>query len=68
MKISLIPTKKLALVSVAVCALMLVFSHNAGAVQNPMPPSYNVPDGGTTAMLLGAALGALGMVRRFLKI
>jgi hypothetical protein len=24
-----------------------------------------VPDGGTTAMLLGAALGALGMVRRF---
>jgi hypothetical protein len=27
-----------------------------------------VPDGGTTAMLLGAALGALGMARRFLKI
>jgi hypothetical protein len=26
-----------------------------------------VPDGGTTAMLLGAALGALGMARRFLK-
>jgi hypothetical protein len=25
-----------------------------------------VPDGGTTAMLLGAALGALGVVRRFL--
>jgi hypothetical protein len=25
-----------------------------------------VPDGGTTAMLLGAALGALGMARRFL--
>lgn len=25
-----------------------------------------VPDGGTTVMLLGAALGALGMVRRFL--
>ena len=24
-----------------------------------------VPDGGTTAMLLGAALGALGLVRRF---
>ena len=24
-----------------------------------------VPDGGTTAMLLGAALGAIGMVRRF---
>jgi hypothetical protein len=27
-----------------------------------------VPDGGTTVMLLGAGLGALGMVRRFLKI
>ena len=26
-----------------------------------------VPDGGTTAMLLGAALGTLGLVRRFLK-
>jgi hypothetical protein len=29
-------------------------------------PSGAVPDGGTTAMLLGAALGALGVVRRFL--
>jgi hypothetical protein len=28
------------------------------------PPT---PDGGTTVMLLGAALGALGMARRFLK-
>ena len=27
-----------------------------------------VPDGGTTVMLLGAALGALGMARRFLRI
>jgi hypothetical protein len=27
----------------------------------------HVPDGGTTVMLLGAALGALGMARRFLK-
>ena len=26
-----------------------------------------VPDGGATVMLLGTALGALGMVRRFLK-
>ena len=29
--------------------------------------STTVPDGGTTVMLLGAALGALGMARRFLK-
>jgi hypothetical protein len=27
-----------------------------------------VPDGGTTVMLLGTALGALGMARRFLKV
>ena len=30
-------------------------------------PGPSVPDGGTTVMLLGAALGALGMVRRYLK-
>ena len=30
-------------------------------------PTGAVPDGGTTVMLLGAALGALGMARRFLK-
>ena len=31
-------------------------------------PTGVVPDGGTTVMLLGAGLGALGMARRFLKI
>jgi hypothetical protein len=31
------------------------------------PGGPGVPDGGTTAMLLGAALGALGIARRFLK-
>jgi hypothetical protein len=31
------------------------------------PGGNGVPDGGTTVMLLGAALGALGMARRFLK-
>jgi hypothetical protein len=30
------------------------------------PTGGQVPDGGTTVMLLGAALGALGMARRFL--
>jgi VPDSG-CTERM motif len=30
-------------------------------------PGGQVPDGGTTVMLLGASLGALGMVRRYLK-
>jgi VPDSG-CTERM motif len=31
------------------------------------PGGNGVPDGGTTVMLLGAALGALGMARRYLK-
>jgi hypothetical protein len=30
-------------------------------------PTGAVPDGGTTVMLLGAALGALGMARRYIK-
>ena len=30
------------------------------------PGVPGVPDGGTTVMLLGTALGALGVVRRFL--
>jgi hypothetical protein len=62
-------SNKLALVSVAVCVLMLAFSHNAGAAPQVMPPDIvSVPDGGTTIMLLGTALVALGMARRFLKI
>jgi hypothetical protein len=39
-------------------ALATGFAANGGAVQTP--------DGGTTVMLLGVALGALGMARRFL--
>jgi hypothetical protein len=31
------------------------------------PGTPGVPDGGTTVMLLGAALGSLGVARRFLK-
>jgi len=31
-------------------------------------PTGTVPDGGTTVMLLGAALGGLGVARRFLKL
>jgi hypothetical protein len=33
----------------------------------PIPGSRAVPDGGITAMLLGAALGALGITRRYLR-
>ena len=60
-------SNKLVLVSAAVCALMLAFSQNASAIRHPLPPTVNsVPDGGTTVMLLGAALGALSLARRFL--
>jgi hypothetical protein len=34
---------------------------------NTGPVDASIPDGGATVMLLGAALGALGMARRFLK-
>jgi hypothetical protein len=40
-------------------ALATGFAANGGA---------NIPDGGTTVMLLGMALGTLGMARRFIKI
>jgi hypothetical protein len=44
----------------------------AAFVTNPVtqgnPPIVNtVPDGGATVMLLGVALGALGLVRRYLS-
>jgi hypothetical protein len=50
MKINLIPTKKLALLSAAFCALMLAFSHNASAVTNLTA--------GDVHALGGATLGA----------
>jgi hypothetical protein len=39
------------------------FAAGSGVSINPL----STPDGGTTVMLLGTALGALGMARRFLK-
>jgi VPDSG-CTERM motif len=43
-------------------------SNSALATGFAAEPGVGVPDGGTTVMLLGAGLGALGMVRRFLKM
>ena len=61
-------SNKLVLVSAGVCVLILALSHNASAARHAMPPEVvSVPDGGTTVMLLGAALGALGLARRFLS-
>jgi hypothetical protein len=38
-------SKKVLLVSAAVCAVMLACSHNAGATPQPMPPSINLAIG-----------------------
>jgi len=38
----------------------------SGWILFPPGGTPGVPDGGATVMLLGAALGALGMARRFL--
>jgi len=45
-------------------ATHLVFSFSANGTAGGVP---GFPDGGATVMLLGGALGALGMARRFLK-
>jgi len=73
MKINLIPSKKLALLSAAFCAAMLAFSHNASAVTNltigdghelgdvsPAGPNPNFNDANKTIFLndmIGLALG-----------
>ena len=66
MKLNTVPSNKLVMLSLAVCAIMVAFSQNASAGISPLPV-VSVPDGGATIMLLGAALGTLGMARRFLK-
>jgi len=66
MKLNTVRSNKLVMLSLAVCAIMVAFSQNASAAGGPLP-IVSVPDGGATIMLLGAALGTLGMARRFLK-
>jgi len=70
MKHNIVPVRKLALVAVVFCTAMFAFNQNASATRRPLPPSPNgvaVPDGGATIMLLGAAFGALGVARRFIR-
>ncbi len=59
---------KLLLFLAAVSVGFLVQPVNAAPAIGGGPGVVSVPDGGTTVMLLGAALGALGMARRFLKM
>ena len=67
MKLNTVRSNKLAALSLAVCVAMVAFSQSASAARRPMPPVFDVPDAGATVMLLGVALGALGMARGFLK-
>jgi len=44
-----------------------LWDDNNNPAQDQLILTRGVPDGGTTVMLLGAALSVLGMARRFLK-
>jgi len=68
MKMNLVSARKVALLVAAVCTVMLASVSQARAERHPLPPQgVAVPDAGSTVMLLGAALGALGMARRFIR-
>ena len=68
MKIKTLPATKLAsLLCTAVIGALLMFSDSASAGPNPGGGPHGVPDGGITAVLLGTALGALGVARRYLR-
>ena len=68
MKMNLVSVRKVALLVAAVCTVMLGSVSQARAERHPLPPQgVAVPDAGSTVMLLGAALGALGMARRFMR-
>jgi VPDSG-CTERM motif len=61
-------SRKCALLLALGCAVLLAFADDAKANRVAMPPvnPSSVPDGGSTVVLLGAALGALTMVRRLI--
>jgi VPDSG-CTERM motif len=68
MKTNLVSVRKVALLAAAVCTVMLASVSQVRADRHPLPPtSVSVPDAGATVMLLGVALGALGMARRFIR-
>ena len=69
MKTNPVSVRKVALLLATICAVMLASVSQVRADRHPLPPTgvAAVPDSGATVMLLGAALGALGMARRFLR-
>jgi hypothetical protein len=42
MKTNIVPPKKVALLCVAFCAVMLAFAHNASATRSPLPPTISL--------------------------
>ena len=65
MKLSTVGSNKFTTLSATVCGVLFALSQNASAAITE--PPLSVPDGGATIMLLGVALGALGLARGFLK-
>ena len=56
--------------NVAAIAIALAFLVGLPAIANAQiepDGNHRVPDGGTTAMLLGSALAGVGVLRRYLK-
>ena len=54
--------------NLAAIAIAIAFLVGLPAIANAQEPDGNrVPDGGTTAMLLGSALAGVGVLRRYLK-
>ena len=76
MKANLASTNKLVTFFTGLCAAMLAFSPDVSAAGVSIRDSHElgqvflgipaVPDGGTTVMLLGTAIGVLAILRRFL--
>ena len=55
--------------NLAAIAIAIAFLVGLPAIANAQtePDGNRVPDGGTTAMLLGSALAGVGVLRRYLK-
>ena len=56
--------------NLAAIAIAIAFLVGLPAIANAQEPdglANRVPDGGTTAMLLGSALAGVGVLRRYLK-
>jgi hypothetical protein len=68
MNLITVGSNKFIMLSATFCAVLFALSQNASAARHPLPPDFvSVPDGGATVMLLGVALGALGLARGLLQ-